>query len=191
MKNTNKGVVIWLTGLSGAGKTTIALALEEKLKKEGISRIQHLDGDIVRRGLSRDLGFSKKDRDENIERVSFVADLLYKHGVVVLVSFISPYLVSFISPYIKQRQAARERIKNFLEIFVNCPLEICEQRDVKGMYKKARAGKIKNFTGINDPYELPVNPDVELNTDKLSVEESVEKIYRHLLRNNYLDRGKA
>ncbi|MEG3435880.1 adenylyl-sulfate kinase [Pannus brasiliensis CCIBt3594] len=166
-----RGVTVWLTGLSGAGKTTITKALEEKLLKEGYD-IEVLDGDVVRTNLTKGLGFSKADRDENIRRIGFVANLLTRHGVIVLVSAISPYR--------DIRDEVRGKIGDFVEIFVNAPLDVCEGRDVKGLYKKARAGEIKSFTGIDDPYEAPLNPEVECRTDLETLEESVAKVWRKL-----------
>jgi len=168
MTSEPSGIVLWLTGLSGAGKTTIAMALEDRLRKEG-KKVERLDGDVVRQSLSRDLGFSKEDRDKNIERVTFVAKLLARNGVITLVSFISPYK--------KHREQARLEIGDFVEVHVHCPIEVCEQRDVKGLYAKARAGEVKNFTGIDDPYEDPDAPEVVLPTHELSVEEAVEHLY--------------
>src|SRR5215510_1373827 len=139
---TRNGFTLWLTGLSGAGKTTIALELERELRARGLY-IERLDGDTVREGLTRDLGFSKEDRDKNIERVSFVAKLLSRNGVGVVASFISPYK--------EARQKVRQETTNFIEVFVDAPLEVCAKRDVKGMYAKAFKGQIKNFTGVDDP----------------------------------------
>ena len=167
-----KGATIWLTGLSGAGKTTITHALEQKLRDGGYS-IEVLDGDIVRTNLTKGLGFSKADRDENIRRIGFVANLLTRHGVIVLVSAISPYR--------EIREEVRGKIGSFVEVFVNAPLNVCEGRDVKGLYAKARAGEIKGFTGIDDPYEPPLNPEVECRTDLESLEESVDKVWQKLV----------
>jgi adenylyl-sulfate kinase len=161
------GFVLWFTGLSGAGKTTLALALEADLKARGL-RLERLDGDTIREGLTKDLGFSKEDRDKNIERVTFVAKLLSRNNVVVLASFISPYAAT--------RDFVRRETTNFIEVFVDAPLEVCAERDVKGMYAKAFAGEIKNFTGVSDPYEAPVNPDIHIKTHEESVEESTAKI---------------
>src|SRR4028119_694435 len=156
MEPQQPGVTVWFTGLSGAGKTTISSAIEKKLKSYGY-KVEVLDGDLVRQNLTKGLGFSKEDRDENIRRVGFVSALLTRNEVIVLVSAISPYQ--------ETRQEVRHRIGNFVEVYVNAPLEVCEKRDVKGLYKKARSGEIKNFTGINDPYQPPLNPEVECRTD--------------------------
>jgi len=164
--------VLWLTGLSGAGKSTIAIEIEKELHKKGILSYL-LDGDNIRRGLNQDLGFSAQDRDENIRRISEVAKLLYDAGIFVIVSFISPYK--------KVRENARQLIgDDFIEIFVNCPLEECEKRDTKGLYKKARQGELKNFTGVSDPYEKPTYPEIKIDTHKISAEESVQKILEYL-----------
>ena len=161
--------VLWFTGLSGSGKSTIAREVEKKLHGKGIL-CYVLDGDNIRHGLNKDLGFSVEERDENIRRITEVVKLFYDAGIFVLVSFISPYK--------EVRNKARECIgEDFVEVFVDCSLEECEKRDVKGLYKKARSGEIKNFTGVNAPYEAPDNPDVEVITDNLSVDESVLKIY--------------
>ena len=175
-KYQQPGVTVWFTGLSGAGKTTISCAVGNRLKSYG-QKLEILDGDVVRLNLCKGLGFSKEDRDENIRRVGFVADLLTRNQVTVLVSAISPYR--------EIRQEVRERIGNFVEVYVNAPLQVCEQRDVKGLYKKARAGEIKNFTGIDDPYEPPFNPDVECRTDLETVEESVSKVLAKLRELGY------
>ena len=145
----HKGFTLWFTGLSGAGKTTVAVALVKELQARGM-KVERLDGDVVRQGLTRDLGFSKEDRDKNIERVTFVAKLLSRNGVGVLASFISPYRAT--------RDMVRRETTNFIEVFVNAPLEVCAARDVKGMYAKAFAGEIKEFTGVSDPYEEPLKP---------------------------------
>ena len=168
-----RGMAIWLTGLSGAGKTTLGCALEERLRGEG-RRVELLDGDTVRKHLCRGLGFSREDRDENIRRIAFVASLLARHGVVPIVAAISPYRTA--------REEARALIGDFIEVYVNAPLEVCEMRDPKGLYRKARAGLIPGFTGIDDPYEAPAAPEVECRTDVESVGESVEKIVRELVK---------
>jgi len=166
-----QGITIWFTGLSGAGKTTICQAMEQKLINLGY-KVEVLDGDIVRQNLCKGLGFSREDRNENIRRIGFVAQLLTRHKVIVLVSAISPYR--------EIRQEVGQKIGNFMEVYVNAPLEVCEQRDVKGLYKRARNGEIPKFTGIDDPYEPPLNPTVECRTDQESVAESVDKVWQKL-----------
>jgi adenylyl-sulfate kinase len=172
-----KGFTLWMTGLSGAGKTTIAKIVEAELKSRGL-KIERLDGDVVRQSLTRDLGFSKEDREKNIERVTFVAKLLSRNGVGVIASFISPY------------RAVRDRVRsettNFIEVFVNAPLEVCAERDVKGLYAKAFAGEIPNFTGVSDPYEPPLNPEIVLNTHEETPEESAQKLISYLEQHGYI-----
>ncbi len=175
MKQT--GVTIWFTGLSGAGKTTLSQAVAAKLKEDGY-KFETLDGDIVRQNLSKGLGFSKEDRDENIRRIGFVAHLLTRNNVIVLVAAISPYR--------NIREEIRQRIGRFVEVFVNAPLSVCEERDPKGLYQKARRGEIKSFTGVDDPYELPSNPEVECHTDNETLEESISKIMSKLTELKYL-----
>ena len=177
MATEQRGVTIWFTGLSGAGKTTITNALEKELRSRNLP-LEVLDGDIVRTNLTKGLGFSKEDRDENIRRIGFVSHLLTRNGVIVLVSAISPYRAI--------REEVRQRIGNFIEVFVNAPLNVCEGRDVKGLYKRARAGEIKQFTGIDDPYEPPQNPEVECRTDKETLEESVTKVLSTLQSMGYI-----
>jgi adenylylsulfate kinase len=172
-----KGVTLWFTGLPCSGKSAIADVVAEKLRAQGL-RAERLDGDIVRQDLTRDLGFSKADRDENIRRVTFVARLLARNGVAVLVSFISPYR--------EMRDRARQQIQNFAEIYVKCPVEVCAKRDVKGMYQKAMRGEIKEFTGVNDPYEEPLRPELVLETDKETLEQSVEKMMAKIKELGYL-----
>ncbi|HBE47652.1 MAG TPA: adenylyl-sulfate kinase [Cyanobacteria bacterium UBA11369] len=172
-----RGVTVWFTGLSGAGKTTISRAVEQELRSRR-RLVEILDGDIVRQNLTKGLSFSKEDRDENVRRIGFVAHLLTRNGVIVLVSAISPYR--------EIRQEVRERIGDFIEVYVNAPLEVCEQRDVKGLYKKARAGEIKQFTGIDHPYEAPLKPEVLCRTDMESEAESVAKVLRTLEEFGYL-----
>jgi adenylylsulfate kinase len=166
-----QGVTLWFTGLSGAGKTTISQAVAEILLSQGL-KLEILDGDVVRQNLTKDLGFSKLDRDENVRRIGFVAHLLTRNGVIVLVSAISPYRAV--------REEIRQKIGNFIEVYVNAPLAVCEARDVKGLYKRARSGDIKGFTGIDDPYEPPLNPDIECRTDRETLSESVAKILKKL-----------
>lgn len=167
-----QGFVLWFTGLPASGKTTLAKSVEGELRRRGFSYVQRLDGDVVRQDLTRDLGFSKEDRDENIRRVTFVAELLSKNGVVTTCSFISPYR--------KARANARARCHNFIEVYAYCPLETLIERDPKGLYAKALAGEITGFTGIDDPYEEPENPDIVVHTGKETVAESTEVILRHL-----------
>ncbi len=175
----HKSAVIWFTGLSGSGKSTLANELEYKLHSLGVHTYV-LDGDNIRHGLNSDLGFSPEDRQENIRRIGEVAKLFVDAGLVVLVSFISPYR--------RDRKRARSLVEpgEFIEVYVKCPLEVAEQRDPKGLYKKARAGIIQEFTGISAPYEEPENPEIVVETDKLSVEESVEKIFKYLVNNGIL-----
>ncbi|MBD6619334.1 adenylyl-sulfate kinase [Komarekiella sp. 'clone 1'] len=178
MLEKQRGVTIWLTGLSGAGKTTICRFLETELRRTGY-KIEVLDGDVVRQNLSKGLTFSKEDRDENIRRIGFVAQLLTRNNVIVLVSVISPYRAI--------REEVKERIGDFIEVYVNAPLEVCEQRDVKGLYKKARSGEIKNFTGIDDLYEIPLEPDIECKTNQESVAQSANKILNKLEKLGYIN----
>ncbi len=173
----HQGFTLWMTGLSGAGKTTIAKILETELHQRGI-RFERLDGDVVRESLTKDLGFSKEDRDKNIERVTFVAKLLSRNNVGVVASFISPYRAT--------RDMVRQETTNFIEVFVSAPLDVCEQRDVKGMYKKARAGEIPNFTGISDPYEEPLNAEITVHTDQESAQESAMRIVGYLEEHNFI-----
>lgn len=166
--------VIWMTGLSGSGKTTIAIALEQKLRDKGFLT-QVLDGDNVRTGINNNLGFSVEDRTENIRRIAEVSKLFVNCGVITINCFVSPTIAI--------REQAKEIIgeADFIEVFVNTPIEICEQRDVKGLYKKARAGEIKNFTGIDSPFEAPKNPTVNVKTAELSVEDSANQILEVIL----------
>ncbi|MEP0857981.1 adenylyl-sulfate kinase [Trichocoleus sp. DQ-U1] len=177
MDREQRGVTVWFTGLSGAGKTTISQEVAQALQKRAY-KVEILDGDVVRQNLTKGLGFSKDDRDENIRRIGFVAHLLTRNGVVVLISAISPYR--------EIREEVRSRIGDFVEVYVNAPLAVCEQRDVKGLYKKARSGEIKNFTGIDDPYESPLHPQIECHTDQETIEESTEKVLRKLEELGYL-----
>ncbi|MBL1178684.1 adenylyl-sulfate kinase [Pantanalinema sp. GBBB05] len=165
------GVTVWFTGLSGAGKTSISQRVQEQLGE--IYNTELLDGDLVRQTLTKGLGFSREDREENIRRIGFVAHLLTRNGVIVLVSAISPYQAI--------RQEIRQKIGSFIEVYVNAPLEICEQRDVKGLYRQARAGEIQQFTGIDDPYEVPLNPEITCYTAQESLEESVAKVTEYVL----------
>lgn len=169
-----KSLVIWFTGLSGSGKTTIAIGLERELNKKGILT-QILDGDNVRTGINNNLGFSEEDRAENIRRIAEVSKLFLNAGVVTINCFVSPTIAI--------RENAKKIIgeENFLEIFVNTPFEVCEQRDVKGLYKKARAGEIKNFTGLDAPFESPKNPFLDLLTEGRTVEETVEEAVNKII----------
>ncbi|MCH7495321.1 MAG: adenylyl-sulfate kinase [Candidatus Marinimicrobia bacterium] len=165
------GTTLWMTGLSGAGKTTIANSLAEKLIRRG-EKVEILDGDIVRTNLSKGLGFSKEDRETNLMRIGFVCRLLSRNGAIAI--------AAAISPYDQIRKELRSQDENFIEVYVNAPLEKCIERDVKGLYKKALAGEIKQFTGIDDPYEPPEDAEIEVHTDKESVEESVNFVIRRL-----------
>jgi adenylylsulfate kinase len=173
--NGHRGCTVWLTGLSGAGKSTIAVDLEKRLLERGV-RTYILDGDNVRHGLNKNLGFSPEDRTENIRRIGEVAKLFTDAGMVALTAFISPY------------RADRDQVRglmaagDFIEVFVDCPVDVCEQRDVKGLYKKARAGEIKEFTGVSAPYEAPLRPELALDTSAQSVEESAKQILAYLER---------
>ena len=177
-----KGATIWFTGLSGAGKSTVAVALEQALFEHG-KLSYRLDGDNVRLGINKNLGFSEEDRTENIRRIGEVAKLFGDAGVIALSSFISPY------------KQDRDRVRElhdasglqFVEVFVDCSLEEAERRDPKGLYKKARAGEIKNFTGIDDPYEAPVGPEIHLHTDQMSLDEEVSIILDYLIGNGIID----
>ncbi len=168
-----KGCVIWFTGLSGSGKSTLAHAVEEKLYKMGHLTFV-LDGDNIRHGLNKNLGFSPEDREENIRRIGEVAKLFAQAGIITMTAFISPYR--------KDRDKARALLNDgeFIEVFVKVPLEVAEQRDPKGLYKKARAGEIKQFTGIDAPYEEPLNPELVIDTSKLSLEESADMVINYL-----------
>jgi len=176
--NKHNSFLIWFTGLSGSGKSTLANALEVKLHEAGI-KTYSLDGDNIRKGINKDLSFSPEDRKENIRRIAEIANLFVDAGVVVLGAFVSPY------------KKDRENIKNvvgndnFVEIFINTSLEECERRDVKGLYEKARKGEIKDFTGINAPYEAPEKPDVEVITDNLTIEQSIEVIIKKINQKLY------
>ncbi len=172
-----QGFTLWFTGMSGAGKTTLATAVEEILRDRGL-KVELLDGDVVRTNLSKGLGFSKEDRDTNIKRIGFVCKLLTRNGVVAIGSAISPYR--------EVRDFLREDIGRFVEVYCKCPMEVLIERDVKGLYKKALAGEIENFTGVSDPYEEPLNAEVVVNTDTETRQESVGTILARLEELNYI-----
>jgi adenylyl-sulfate kinase len=173
-----QGFTIWFTGLSGAGKTTISDAIEPRLRERGITKIEKLDGDVVRTHLSKGLGFSKEDRDTNIRRIGWVAQVLTRNGVCVLASAISPYR--------DIREENRADIGEYVEVYVKCSIPELTRRDVKGLYEKALKGEIPNFTGISDPYEEPLNPDVLVDTEVEELEESVAKVLAALEERGYL-----
>ena len=168
---THEGFAIWLTGLSGAGKSTLAERLVARLREQG-AKVELLDGDFVRTNLSQGLGFSREDRDTNIHRIGFVAELLTRHGVIVVVAAISPYR--------NAREDVKRKIPNFVEVHVDCSSDVLTARDTKGLYKRALAGELANFTGISDPYERPLNPSVVVHSDRESVDEGLAKIWREL-----------
>lgn len=176
-QNGHQSFVLWFTGLSGSGKSTVANALAQRLYEQGI-RNYVLDGDNVRHGLNKDLGFTDQDRTENIRRIGEVSKLFVDSGQVVL--------TAFISPFVADRELVRSLLEDdeFIEIYVNCPLEECESRDPKGLYDKARKGLIPDFTGIHSPYEEPINPELEVNTNQFSVDECVEQIIDYLSSKN-------
>jgi adenylylsulfate kinase len=175
----NKGFTLWFTGLSGAGKSTLADIVEREIRARG-RNIEVLDGDVVRTNLSKGLGFSKEDRDTNIRRIGFVADLLTRNGVAVITAAISPYR--------DVRDECREMIgPNFIEVFVKCPVEVCAERDVKGLYKKAMSGEIPHFTGVSDPYEDPESAEVVVETNLETIEESAGKIIAYLESRELID----
>jgi adenylylsulfate kinase len=172
-----KGFTLWFTGLPCSGKSTLAERIEEILRERGL-KVELLDGDVVRTNLSKGLGFSKEDRDINIRRIGFVCNLLTRNDVVAVAAAISPYRAV--------RDENRKLIGRFVEVYVKAPLDVLSERDVKGMYKKALAGEIKNFTGVDDPYEEPLNPEITVETNKESIEESVEIIIRKLEEMDYI-----
>jgi adenylylsulfate kinase len=166
-----KGFTVWLTGMSGAGKTTVAALLAERLRAAGL-RVEVLDGDVVRGNLSPNLGFTRADREDNIKRIGFVCELLSRNGVATIAAVISPYR--------EARDAVRARIPEFLEVHMDCPLEVLIERDVKGLYRKALAGEIENFTGVSDPYEPPTSPEVVIDSSGESAEHGVDRIWAKL-----------
>ncbi|GCE46781.1 adenylylsulfate kinase [Thermosporothrix hazakensis] len=174
---SQKGFTLWFTGLSGAGKSTLAEAVARRLRTLE-RKVEILDGDVVRTHLSKGLGFSREDRDTNIKRIAFVCDLLSRNGVIAISAAISPYR--------EARAWAREQIGEFVEVYVKCPLDVCRERDVKGLYKLVDEGKIRHFTGVDDPYEPPENPELIVETDKETLEESVARIFARLVELGYL-----
>ncbi len=173
-----KGATVWFTGLPSSGKSTIAHNVEKRLREKGC-KVEVFDGDVIRKNLCSDLGFSKEDRDTNIKRIAFVCKLMTRNDVVAIAAAISPYR--------ETRDYARAEVgKDFLEVYVRAPLSVCKERDVKGLYKKALAGEIKGFTGIDDPYEEPLNPELTLHTDKESEEESIQRVMSELEKRGYL-----
>ncbi|WP_088892764.1 adenylyl-sulfate kinase [Leptolyngbya ohadii] len=172
-----KGLVLWLTGLSAAGKTTLSKGLERELKRRACL-VEVLDGDIVRTSLSKGLGYSREDRTTNMRRIAFVANLLSRNGVIAIVAAISPYR--------EAREEMRQSIENFIEVYVNAPLEVCEARDAKGLYAMARVGELLAFTGIDDPYEEPIHPDITCYTDRETPDESLAKILAILEEQDYI-----
>ncbi|MCK5552862.1 MAG: adenylyl-sulfate kinase [Deltaproteobacteria bacterium] len=177
-----RGFTVWFTGLSCSGKTTVSQRVAEELRKREM-KVEVLDGDVVRTNLSKGLGFSKEDRDTNIKRIGFVCKLLSRNGVVAIGAAISPYRAT--------RDHNRKEIGDFIEVYCKCPIEVCIERDVKGLYKKALAGEISNYTGVSDPYEEPLNPEVVLETDKETLEESVGKVMRKLEELRYIPPAEA
>lgn len=177
MKNTDQGFVVWLTGFSGSGKSTIARKLHEELKRRGL-KVESFDGDEVRRNLSKGLGFSKEDRDTHNKRIIYVAKLLTRNGVNAIVSLISPYRST--------RAYGRENLPRFVEVYLKCSIEECIKRDPKGLYKKALAGEIKDMTGIQDPYEEPLNPELTLDTEHRSSNHNLQKLLTKLKELNYI-----
>src|SRR5215472_4775371 len=167
----HKGFTLWFTGMSGAGKSTISGLLEARLRGLG-AKVEVLDGDVVRTHLSKGLGFSKEDRDENIRRIGFVCRLLSRNGIIAIAAAISPYRAV--------REQVRQTIDNFVEVYVECPVEVLAERDVKGLYKKALAGEIPQFTGVTDPYEPPLAPEVMVNSSRETPEQSVDRIWATL-----------
>lgn len=173
----HQGFTLWFTGLSGAGKTTVSRVIEQELRARGM-KVEVLDGDVVRENLSKGLTFSKEDRDINIRRIGWVCEVLSRNGVVAIAAAISPYR--------EIRDELRGKIQNFVEVYAECPIPVLADRDVKGLYKKALAGEIKNFTGVSDPYEPPLNPEVTYYSDKETVQESAQKILSKLEEMGYI-----
>ena len=162
------GCTVWFTGLSGAGKSTVSTLLHQRLSAAG-AKVELLDGDVVRTHLSKGLGFSREGRDENIRRIGFVCELLSRNGVIVIAAVISPYR--------EARDTVRARIPNFVEIFMECPMDVLVERDVKGLYKRALAGEIENFTGVSDPYEAPASPELTIHSSQETPQQSVDRVW--------------
>ncbi len=175
-----RGFTVWLTGLSGAGKSTLSVPIAQELRRRGL-QVEILDGDEVRTNLSKGLGFSKEDRDTNIKRIGYVCKLLTRNGVVAISAAISPYR--------EIRDHNRREIGHFIEVYVQCSLEALTKRDVKGLYKKALAGEIPHFTGVSDPYEPPLQPEILIDSERLSVDESVRKILDYLEQHDWIPRA--
>lgn len=176
----HRGFTLWFTGLSGAGKSTLAELIAKELRGRGL-KVEVLDGDVVRTNLSKGLGFSKEDRDTNIRRIGFVCHLLSRNGVIAISAAISPYR--------SVRREVREMVGDFVEVYAHCPLEVCAQRDVKGLYAKAMRGEIANFTGVTDPYEEPLSAEVSVRTNEESPEESLTKLLQYLETQNWIPRA--
>lgn len=176
----HKGFTLWFTGLSGAGKSTVSEQVYARLREAG-AKVELLDGDIVRTHLSKGLGFSKEDRDINVRRIGFVCELLSRNGVIAMVAAISPYRAV--------REEVRAAIPNFVEVYVHCPIEVLAERDVKGLYKKALAGEIPNFTGVSDPYEPPAAPEITIDSSKEDISASVQKVWNKLIELELIDRS--
>jgi adenylyl-sulfate kinase len=180
--SNQKGAVLWFTGLSGSGKSTLSRLIETELRKRGC-KVEVLDGDEVRENLSKGLGFSKEDRDTNIRRIGYVAKLLSRNGVIAITAAISPYQ--------EVRSQVRAMSRNFIEIYAECSIEALTKRDVKGLYKKALAGEIKNFTGISDPYEAPTNPEIKINSETQSEADSLAQILGYLEKQGFIPAAAA
>jgi len=178
MNDPAQGFTLWFTGLSGAGKTTLSQEVHRLLAERGVMNVEILDGDEVRAHLTSELGFGKEDRDRNIRRIGWVCQLLTRHGV--------PNLVSAISPYREVRREVRKMIGRFVEVYVNAPLEVVKKRDVKGLYAKAEAGEIKGFTGVDDPYQPPEHPEIEVRTDREEVTDSALRVIEYLIEHNFI-----
>jgi adenylyl-sulfate kinase len=174
---SHQGFTLWFTGLSGAGKTTVSRMIAERLRGDG-ARVEVLDGDLVRENLAKGLGFSKEDRDTNVRRIGFVCELLSRNGVIAIAAAISPYR--------EVREEVRGRIANFAEVYVHCPLDVLTERDVKGLYRKALAGEIGNFTGVSDPYEPPLEPELVIDSSREAPEESAKRLWQMLLERGWI-----